>query len=224
MQTSKVRHPDGNTLYVFHCEYDERHLPKAARFQWNDIQKRWQTEKIADAAKLREFADFTCRDELTLITVRQSTVDQIELVYKKVQEAKHESELEREVIEARRLATQCSEEEKMSLFAAVPKGNYMLDIDKRPRIFQVRVSASGNQYVRDGDGHYLGFRTDLLRILAASDLQSAGRRYGTTTGRCWRCNRHLTDAISNILGVGPECGTDEHTAYKASITGVRLTD
>ena len=216
MKVSKETQPDGTTIYVCQTHIDERFLPKATGFEWNPTQKRWQTEKIRTAAKLREFADFTCHDELASITVSLTAGDKIDAAHKEVQKARDESERERVDREARRLAMQCSEEEKRTLLEAVPRGNYIVDIDKKPTILQVSVSAVGNQYLNDKNGNYLGFRANLLRVLASSDLGTAGRRYGTETGRCWRCNRPLTDAISKALGVGPECGADEHTAHASN--------
>ena len=216
MKVSKETRTDGKPIYIFHCTFDERYLAKAAGFIWNRDLKRWQTEKIRAAAKLREYADFTCIDELVTISVHPKAVGMIELAYKEVQSARAQSERERVDREARRLAAQCSEEEKRTLLEAVPRGNYIVDIDGKPTILQVRVSAVGNQYLNDRKGDYLGFRANLLRVLASSDLGMAGRRYGTETGRCWRCNRPLTDAISKALGVGPECGGAEHTAHASN--------
>jgi len=42
----------------------------------------------------------------------------------------------------------------------------------------------------------------LARIAADPD---AAPRYGREIGRCWMCNRHLTDADSRRLGIGPDC-------------------
>jgi hypothetical protein len=33
----------------------------------------------------------------------------------------------------------------------------------------------------------------------------AGQKYGQEIGRCYRCNRHLTDKTSRELGIGPDC-------------------
>jgi hypothetical protein len=35
--------------------------------------------------------------------------------------------------------------------------------------------------------------------------EDAGILYGSTLGKCRRCNRHLTDELSRNLGIGPEC-------------------
>jgi len=216
MKVSKETQPDGTTFFVCHTQKVERFIPKSAGFKWNRWRERWETDKASNAAKLREYADFTCIEELASITVLQKTVDKIELAHVAVQAARAQSERERLDREARRLATQCSEEEKRALLEAVPRGNYIVDIDKEPTILQVKISAVGNQYLNDKNGNYLGFRANLLRVLASSDLGEAGRRYGTETGRCWRCNRPLTDAISKALGVGPECGAAEHTAHASN--------
>lgn len=47
-------------------------------------------------------------------------------------------------------------------------------------------------------------RTALEAIVAAG-VQQAGALYGQEIGRCYRCNRHLTDETSRALGIGPDC-------------------
>jgi len=44
----------------------------------------------------------------------------------------------------------------------------------------------------------------LARIEAAGWMDAA-RRYGQEIGRCGRCNRSLTDAVSRACGIGPDC-------------------
>ncbi len=45
--------------------------------------------------------------------------------------------------------------------------------------------------------------TAALAAIAADP--EAGPRYGQTIGRCYACNRTLTDATSRTLGIGPTC-------------------
>ena len=45
-----------------------------------------------------------------------------------------------------------------------------------------------------------------IRARIADDPEAAAR-YGQQIGRCYRCNRHLTDEVSRRLGIGPDCRT-----------------
>jgi hypothetical protein len=50
--------------------------------------------------------------------------------------------------------------------------------------------------------------TEASQALAAIELAgpaAAGQLYGQEVGRCYACNRHLTDATSRQLGIGPDC-------------------
>lgn len=49
-------------------------------------------------------------------------------------------------------------------------------------------------------------QTEGILARIAADPDSAAR-YGQEIGRCWMCNRHLTDATSRALGIGPDCRT-----------------
>jgi hypothetical protein len=44
-----------------------------------------------------------------------------------------------------------------------------------------------------------------LEAIEAEGPEAAAVRYGQEIGRCYRCNRHLTDETSRTLGIGPEC-------------------
>ena len=215
MKVSKETQHDGKTIFVCHSQKEERFLAIAAGFKWNGT--RWATEKIGNAAKLREYADFTCIEELASRNVRQSALDKIELAHVDVQAARVESERRRVAAEAHKLAMVPIEEEKRALLDAVPAGNYIVDIDGKRTVCQVRVSVAGNQYVKDENGEYLGFRANLLRALAVENLELASRRYGQETRRCRKCNQPLGDPISLALGIGPDCGGAEHAAYKATL-------
>jgi len=49
-------------------------------------------------------------------------------------------------------------------------------------------------------------KDEKVRVLEAiADDPDAGPRYGQEIGKCYRCNRHLTDETSRSLGIGPEC-------------------
>jgi len=215
MKVTKETQRDGTTIFVCHTQKEERFIPKAAGFKWNGI--RWETDKASNAAKLREFADFTCIEELASRKVLQKALDKIELAHVEVQAARVESERRRVAAEAHKLAIGRLAVVKRELLAAVPAGNYIVDIDGKRTVCQVRVSDAGNQYVKDENGNYLGFDEKLLRALASENLELASRRYGQETGRCRKCNRHLGDPIAIFLGIGPECGYDVHAAYKATL-------
>lgn len=47
----------------------------------------------------------------------------------------------------------------------------------------------------------------LYDILLAiyKDPDGSAKKYGQEIGRCYRCNRHLTDETSRSLGIGPDC-------------------
>jgi len=44
-----------------------------------------------------------------------------------------------------------------------------------------------------------------LDAIRAAGPASASQLYGQQLGRCYRCNRHLTDETSRALGIGPDC-------------------
>lgn len=45
---------------------------------------------------------------------------------------------------------------------------------------------------------------DVLECIEV-DIEGAAILYGQQIGRCYRCNRHLTDELSRKLGIGPDC-------------------
>lgn len=44
-----------------------------------------------------------------------------------------------------------------------------------------------------------------LQAILREGVEQAAQRYGREVGRCFRCNRHLTDETSRQLGIGPDC-------------------
>jgi hypothetical protein len=44
-----------------------------------------------------------------------------------------------------------------------------------------------------------------LEAILSAGVEESGRLYGTEIGRCYVCNRHLTDELSRELGIGPTC-------------------
>lgn len=47
----------------------------------------------------------------------------------------------------------------------------------------------------------------ILARIEAAGPDAAGELYGQEIGRCWKCNRHLTDEASRAAGIGPDCAT-----------------
>lgn len=50
-----------------------------------------------------------------------------------------------------------------------------------------------------------GVRARAILQIIAQDPQAAGKRYADEIGRCWVCNKTLTDAASREAGIGPVC-------------------
>jgi hypothetical protein len=44
-----------------------------------------------------------------------------------------------------------------------------------------------------------------LEAIADAGIEKSRELYGREIGRCWRCNRHLTDELSRQRGIGPDC-------------------
>ena len=55
----------GAPVYIAENAYNERHIPKAAKWLWHGNEyKCWWTDQLDRASKLAEYADGTCREEL----------------------------------------------------------------------------------------------------------------------------------------------------------------
>lgn len=50
--------------YVADSSFEERHIPKAARWRWDPTTKKWWTDRDENAARLAEYADATCAERL----------------------------------------------------------------------------------------------------------------------------------------------------------------
>jgi hypothetical protein len=48
-------------------------------------------------------------------------------------------------------------------------------------------------------------RAEVLQRIVDAGVDAARKQYADAIGRCWKCNRHLTDETSRALGIGPEC-------------------
>ena len=46
---------------------------------------------------------------------------------------------------------------------------------------------------------------EALKAIEAASVEESRTLYGKEIGRCWRCNRHLTDELSRQRGIGPDC-------------------
>lgn len=46
---------------------------------------------------------------------------------------------------------------------------------------------------------------EAMRAIRKADPAKAALLYGQEIGRCYKCNRHLTDETSRALGIGPDC-------------------
>lgn len=95
-----------------------------------------------------------------------------------------------------------------------PAGHYAVEFDGQLRFFKVD---------RPEDGKWAGYvfvkeqasdelypirnrqRREAILAAISEDWEAAGARYGKEIGRCYRCNRTLTDPTSRALGIGPDC-------------------
>ena len=218
----KCTESGGDNTYVCQSLKIERFLAKAAGFKYCPYEKLWKTTKAYNAAKLRQFADHTCQEELSTITLRQKSIEAIDAAFLQMNKAKEEYEISHADYVAAKQELQAAVELeilKANFLKSVPVGNYIINIDGKETILQVRISQKGYQYLKRGpQGEYIGSNLVYLQLLSGSDLQAAQALYAKTTGRCYKCNRTLNDEVSIILGIGPDCGVAEHEAYKTKPT------
>ena len=59
--------PVGSVIYVAQSDFSEKDQVKTAGFRWQPLKKTWWTNDINRAAKMSEFADPSCRDELEAV-------------------------------------------------------------------------------------------------------------------------------------------------------------
>jgi hypothetical protein len=100
------------------------------------------------------------------------------------------------------------------------KGNYAIYIDEKIRFFKIttweKYGKPKRIYVKEiigggeADSHpktipilNATFRQKVL--MEISNDKEAGMRYANEMVRCYRCGRHLTDALSKEKGLGPTC-------------------
>lgn len=72
-----MRITKSNGCFICVCGYQDRDIPKAAGFRWNDpVPKAWGTRSASVAAALAQHADDTCKDELlNLHVAHKAAVD-----------------------------------------------------------------------------------------------------------------------------------------------------
>lgn len=105
--------------------------------------------------------------------------------------------------------------------AQVPSGHYAIDSsgDNDTAFYRVDNITEGRWAGRTFVKMVVGGHPDmnvrpaaipgiLARIIDAG-IETAAVRYGQEIGRCYRCNRTLTDEVSRELGIGPDCRTKE---------------
>lgn len=62
----------GQRIFVCHCSFHDRQVPKDAGFRWNPDKKKWWTDEELKASKLAEWADWSCREDLEAIRLRNA--------------------------------------------------------------------------------------------------------------------------------------------------------
>ena len=73
MKITKLTAPNG-TIYIATISISERNLVTAAGFHFDDKTNRWWTRNKAHAAQLSDYADASCRDELTATPAQKMKV------------------------------------------------------------------------------------------------------------------------------------------------------
>lgn len=94
----------------------------------------------------------------------------------------------------------------------VPTGRYAIGPNDNIKFYRVVVSDNGFTKVQvqaSDELHDLYWNTavPVLRQIEADGIEASRTRYGQKIGRCWRCGRTLTDAVSRSRGIGPDCIT-----------------
>lgn len=98
-------------------------------------------------------------------------------------------------------------------FVAVPEGHFAVEYEGVLRFYRVKKATKGRWAGRtfvnrlSSENYVMISRaeSDAARVLIDAAPQAAAERYAREIGRCYACNRQLTDAESRRLGIGPEC-------------------
>lgn len=57
-------------FFLCHCDFETRHFPKKAGFDWSDGRKLWYTQSARAAVKLRQYFDDSAVSELSRMTIQ----------------------------------------------------------------------------------------------------------------------------------------------------------
>jgi hypothetical protein len=60
-----------------------------------------------------------------------------------------------------------------------------------------------------------------LDAIGAAGFDAARTLFGTELGRCWKCNKTLTDDLSRAVGIGPECVLHVYGCSQQELLGQR---
>lgn len=87
-----------------------------------------------------------------------------------------------------------------------PVGRYALDTADGTRFY---LADTEGFFVQAGDDFHpvAPSAAKVLIEQIAADPEAASRLYGREIGKCGRCNRTLTDAVSRAQGIGPVCSS-----------------
>lgn len=86
MMLTKQTKQDGSPYWACETQISERYVPKAAGFKWSG--KYWWTDEIKKAAKLKEFADPSCKAELDAIKVNSRSAAKVEAMKAEIEAEK----------------------------------------------------------------------------------------------------------------------------------------
>jgi len=84
----------------------------------------------------------------------------------------------------------------------VPLGNYAIEVNGEMVLAKVKGNKRGELYVK---GTSKEKSQAILLELEKADLELANQHYGQISGRCYNCNRQLSDPNSRHDGIGPVC-------------------
>jgi len=84
----------------------------------------------------------------------------------------------------------------------VPLGNYAVEVNGEMTLAKVKENKRGELYVKGASKEE---SQAILLELEKSDLELAHQHYGQISGRCYNCNRQLSDPNSRHDGIGPVC-------------------
>ncbi|MBE2204590.1 MAG: hypothetical protein IAE94_09665 [Chthoniobacterales bacterium] len=137
MKLTKQTKQDGSSYWACETQISERHVPKAAGLKWSG--RFWWTDEIKKAAKLKEFAEESCRAELDTVKVNSRSAAKVEAMKAEVEAEKNRRLHEASDRETRRLA-EAAIRQKEREQRAKEKQDYLDSIHKSPYLIQ------GNTY------------------------------------------------------------------------------